>query len=298
MTRACLVLVACACTAALHAQPAFRSSVDLVTIPVTLSSRDHARHGELGPADFRVLEDGVVQTIAIVSHEPRRLSLCVLLDSSPSMASGRGALASRTIDAVLAALRPDDEASILLFASGVRTLLPWTPVSQLKPISWIQWRLALGTALIDAMREAFRAMEQASNPQPVILVVSDGGENASRTPLARMVTTRRQSEVQVYAVDTEVAASRTAPSVNRAFSDFLPDLVGDTGGTIYHVANPEAADSAAQALVDELRAQYVIGYVPRRPLDGTYRQLVVRATDPRLTVRHRGGYLAQPASSQ
>ena len=75
-------------TAVLQAQPSFRASVDLVTVPVTVTGRDGNMFlGELSPSDFRVYEDGVLQTVSVVSHEPRPISLCILLDSSPSMAS-------------------------------------------------------------------------------------------------------------------------------------------------------------------------------------------------------------------
>jgi Ca-activated chloride channel homolog len=280
-------------TAVLQAQPSFRSSVDLVTVPLTVTGRDGLTFfGELSAGDFRVYEDGVLQTVSVVSHEPHPISLCILLDSSPSMASGRQALATRTIDAMLKALAPDDEASLLFFSSTVKIALQWTRGDELKPIPWLEWRLALGTALIDAMKVALQQVERAHNPLPVIVVVSDGGENASGTSLARLVATRRQSETLVYGVDTVLPLSKWAPPVNRAFTDFLPELVGDSGGTVFTVRSPEGGEAAGNELIGELRAQYTIGYVPKLALDGRYRQLKVESTRAGLTVRHRGGYLA------
>jgi Ca-activated chloride channel family protein len=294
MARISPFLLVAALAATSSAQPVFRSAVDLVTIPVSVTGSDATRAaGELGAADFRIFEDGVRQEIALVSHEPRPISLCILLDSSPSMASGRQGLASRTIDSLLAGLKPDDEASLLFFASKVRTAFGWTPAPALKPVSWLEWRVSLGTALVDALKEALALMEQASNPVPVILVVSDGGENASRTPLSKLVASRRQSETFVYAIDTELPPSRIAPPVNRAFSNFLPELVGDSGGTVYTVRSPEAGETAARALLEELRAQYTLGYVPKRAADGTFRQLKVETTARGYSVRHRAGYLAE-----
>src|SRR4029453_7993770 len=150
----------------------------------------------------------------------------------------------------------------------------------------------LGTALIDAMKGAMQQVERASNPLPVIVVVSDGGENASGTTLARMVATRRQSETLVYAIDTVLPLSKWAPPVNRAFTDFLPELVGDSGGTVFTVRSPEGGEAGGLALIEELRSQYTLGYVPKRPLDGKYRQLRVESTRAGLSVRHRGRYLA------
>lgn len=264
-------------------------------VPVTVTAKDVARRvGELGPADFRVYEDGVLHDVSVVSHEPRALSLCVLVDSSPSMASGRQALAIRAIDTLLAGLKPEDEATMFFFAARLRVVFPWTPAAQLKPVSWLEWRLALGTALIDALKEGLRQVEQAHNPLPVIVVVSDGGENVSGTSLATLVATRRQSETLIYGLHTDLPPSRYAPSVNRAFANFLPQVVGDSGGTIIRVRTPDEGETAALMLLEELRSQYTLGFTSKRPPDGKYRALKVEAVDRNLTVRHRAGYLAVP----
>ena len=277
-----------------HAQPTFRSAVDVVTIPVTVTAKDAARRvGELGPADFRIYDDGVLQEVTVVSHQPRALSVCILLDSSPSMASGRQALAIRTIDTLLQGLKPEDEATMHFFAATVRMAFPWTPAPQIRAVSWVEWRLALGTALIDALKEGLRQVEHARNPLPVIVVVSDGGENASGTSLAGLVATRRQSETLIYGVHTDLPPSRYAPNVNRAFSNFLPQVVGDSGGLTHRVRTPEEGEAAALALLEELRSQYTLGFTPKHPPDGKYRTLKVEAVDTNLTVRHRAGYLAK-----
>jgi VWFA-related protein len=289
------VPLALALVASTHAQPVFRSAVDLVMIPVTVAAKDPFRNvGTLGSADFRIYEDGVLQKLSVVSHEPRALSLCILIDSSPSMASGRQPLAIRAVDTLLGALHNDDEASLHFFSARFRTVFDWTPAPQLERVSWLEWRLSLGTALIDALKEALARIERAHNPLPVILVISDGGENASGTSLPGLVATRRQSETLIYGIQTDVAPSRHAPLVNRAFANFLPQVVGDSGGSIARVRTTEEAEAAAMALLRELRSQYTLGYAPARELDGKYRSVRVEAVDRGLSVRHRAGYLATP----
>jgi Ca-activated chloride channel homolog len=293
--RTYFALTAAIVAATVDAQPLFRSAVDLVTVPVTVTARDTlVRVGELGTADFRIYEDDVLQELTVVSHEPRALSVCILVDSSPSMASGRQPLAIRAIDTLLKGLNDEDEASVHFFAARFRTVLPWTRSRDITPISWLEWRLSLGTALLDALKEGLSQVEQASNPLPVILVVSDGGENVSGTSLARLVDTRRQSETLIYGIHTDRAPSRYAPLVNRAFANFLPQIVGDSGGMIHRVRTVEEAESAAEALLEELRSQYTLGFAPKRALDGTYRTLRIVAVDEKLTTRHRAGYLATP----
>lgn len=293
--RTCLTLAAAALAAVVQAQPLFRTAVDLVTVPVTVTAKDSLlRVGELGTADFRVYEDDVLQELTVVSHEPRALSMCILVDSSPSMASGRQPLAMRAIDTLLKGLDDDDEASVHFFAARFSTVLPWTRGAAITPISWLEWRLSLGTALIDALKEGLKQVESARNPLPVILVVSDGGENVSGTSLSTLVATRRQSETLIYGIHTDLAPSRYAPIVNRAFANFLPRLVGDSGGLTHRARTVEEAEIAAAALLEELRSQYTLGFVPRRALDGKYRTLRIEAVDQNLTTRHRAGYLAAP----
>ena len=290
-----VTLGALALAGATYAQPTFHSGVDVVTVPVTVTPRDSTRRvGELGAADFRLYEDGVRQDVTVVSHEPRALSVCVLVDSSPSMASGRQPLAIRAIDTLLKGLTKDDEASMYFFSARLREVFPWTPAPQLKPVSWLQWRLALGTALIDALKEALQQIETAHNPLPVIVVVSDGGENVSKTSLAGLVASRRQSETLIYGIQLELPPSRFAPSVNRAFANFLPQVVGDSGGTILRARTPEEGETVALTLLEELRSQYTLGFTSKRPPDGKYRTLKVEPVDGNLSVRHRAGYLAMP----
>jgi hypothetical protein len=108
------------------------------------------------------------------------------------------------------------------------------------------------------------------------------------------VETRRQSETLIYGIHTDLAPSRYAPLVNRAFANFLPQVVGDSGGMIHRARTVEEAEVAAQALLEELRSQYTLGFAPKRALDGKYRTLKVEAVDHSLATRHRAGYLATP----
>jgi Ca-activated chloride channel homolog len=292
LRTASLIVIVVATT--LSAQPSFRAMVDLVTVPVVVTAGDGTQVSDLGVADFHVWEDGVAQEVAVVSRDPRPLSLCILLDSSPSMA-GREILATRAIDAILARLGDDDEAALLMFASTVKVALPWTRATDTRSFSWYGWRLALGTALIDALKDALALVESARNPLPVIVIVSDGAEITSGTPLAKLSASRRQSETRIYGIRTRGLPSKKAPSMSAAFTaDRLPDLVGDSGGRVFRASDITTSETAAISLLDELRSQYILGYTPKKPWDGHYRRVKITATNPALVVRHREGYLAAP----
>jgi VWFA-related protein len=172
--------------------------------------------------------------------------------------------------------------------------------------------IAGNTSLHDATLQALNLLESARNPRPVVLVITDGFDNASRFRLVDIVKTRRQSEALVYAfavapdpATTRVEQSRNdlgaitpPPSfispIGQAAVNSVSALVGDSGGTSYTVINTGSARASAHRFVDELRWQYTLGYTPAKPLDGKYRRVKVELKKRGYQIRHRGGYLAMP----
>jgi VWFA-related protein len=282
----------------------FRSSVDLVTVPVVITGRGGSPVTRpITVDDFRVYEDGVEQTVTLLNRERQSTSLCIVLDSSMSMRGWKQRLASAAIDPLLSQLGPDDEVAVVTFSAGVYLRLPWMPVPKVPRVDWDKWKVGGTTPAIDALKAALRMMNDAVNQRSVVLIVSDGLDNSSRTTLSQIATTRRQSETLVYALRTEELTTPVPndPSSTRSESSFSPDspkdvlatLVGDSGGVVYSVAVPARAAAAARAFVADLEAQYILGYEPKRGPDGTYRRLKVEPLDQSWRVRHRGGYLSQ-----
>ena len=284
----------------------FRSSVDLVTVPIVVTGRGGAAvTREITAADFRVFEDGVEQTVTVLDRQRLATSVCILLDSSMSMRGWKQRLASAALDHLFRRLRPEDEVSVVSAAATVRLAVPWTPAARIPRVDWDRWRVGGTTPLVDALQLALHVMNDAVNPRTVVLIVSDGLDNNSRISLSQLATTRRQSETLVYAVRTEELAVPVTPAGRpvrgesavgfESAHDVLESLVGDSGGVVYDVAIPQRAEASARAFFDDLESQYVLGFVPKKPADGTYRRLKVEPTDPQWHVRHRGGYLSQPA---
>jgi VWFA-related protein len=281
-------------------QPVFKSGVDLVTVPITVTNaaRDQLITAGLGAADFRLFEDGVEQRITLFSQERRPVSICFVVDASGSMAQ------SRRVDNGVRALRTTveglddlDEIAIVRFASSVLTTVPWT---RRRDPSVLEWRVdgGAGTApnssVADAVKAALTEIEGAAHARRVIVIISDGYENASATPLSSVARTREQSEAVLYGFGMFGPYER-APG-GSLLRNILPELVGETGGVYWNVSTPTEAEFAATSLLNELKYQMTLGYTPAKPFDGKYRRLKVETTVQGLAVRHRGGYLAQPSS--
>ncbi|HWI19516.1 MAG TPA: VWA domain-containing protein [Vicinamibacterales bacterium] len=298
-------------------QPAFKSGVALVRIPVSVTQGAMpVQPGVLTAADFTVTEDGRRQQVTLFERESLPLSVCVVFDTSGSMIEGpTEQLALAALREMLTQLLPEDEVAVVAFAETVELVTPWTPAPKLTAAR-IRMKASGSTSLNDGVMKALEVIDQASNPRRVILLITDGGENSSRTQLARMVRTRRQSETEVYAFHITPAVTRFRPAPltpnpagidqmgpePRASGSYMPgllhlpptmeDIVGDSGGVVYELTIREESAKVARAFVEDLRFQYTLGYEPSKAMDGKYRRVKVETRKRGYKIRHRGGYLA------
>lgn len=322
-----VALLALAIAAPVLAQQAeFKSGVELVTVPVTVTSRDRNTYIDgLTASDFKVSENGQQQDVANVTRERLPLSLSIVVDDSGSMALGnRRELAVEAAQRVVAGLLPGDEIAIVFFGEKVDQRLAWTKIAAIAQLNWSGWNPIGKTPLNDGMRLGLDLIEKAHNTRRVVLLITDGFENSSRLSIADLVKTRQQSETAIYGfgvgsarlselaneqpfvrhlskpnADAVRTADRGAPGAVAPTDalpnfDYLETLVGDSGGSVRRILTLPEASMAARNMVDELRYEYLVGYTPKKPLDGKYRKLKVEVNRRGLYVRHRGGYLALP----
>lgn len=285
-------------------QPPFRSGVELVRIPLSLSRGPEASISMDGLTDahFSVFEDGVPQAVSLFERHSVPIRLCILLDISHSMLNtGVARLSTGAYGHIVNLLGPADALSVVTFAMSSSVALPWTAADRAARLP-LQLRSQGGTAIIDAVRRALRQIDKATPGRPLILVITDGGENASDSPLSEIVETRIQSEAEIYAFRIAGLPSVTPPSVTQGRArgqgpalqtvDVLPQLVSDSGGLIYDIATDTDVPAVSKRFVDEIRSQFTLGYTPTRPFDGRYRRIKVEMKVPGYTIRHRNGYLA------
>jgi Ca-activated chloride channel homolog len=250
----------------------------------------------LEAADFRLFEDGVPQEISLVRQQRQPVSLCIVVDGSGSMAvADRLKHGIRALQKTVTGLADEDEVSIVRFSVDARMHVPWT---RRPDPGRLWWQVdpnpgtAANSSITDGVKVALEQLDRAANARPVILVISDGFENTSVTPMSRLARSRQQSEAALYAFAT-AGPNERGPS-GAPLRNILPLLVGETGGVFWNVATPTEAEFAAMSLLNELKYQYTLAYTPIKPFDGQYRRIKVETTVNGLAVRHRAGYLALP----
>jgi VWFA-related protein len=269
----------------------------MVLIPVTVTDPFNRFVTGLDKENFKLFEDKKEQDILQFSSEDAPLSIGVVFDCSGSM----GSKLEKSRQAVAQFFRtanPEDEFFLVQFNDTADLAEPFT-----RNLEEIQNRLTFTqskgrTALLDAIYLALHEMKKAKNPRKALLLISDGGDNASRYTENEIKNLVKEADVQIYAIGIyEPVGARSRTPEELAGPGLLTEVAEQTGGRQYAVENlAELADIAAKIGV-ELRNQYIIGYSPRnQERDGKYRRVEVKLNQPRglppLRAFWRHGYYA------
>lgn len=274
-------------------QPTYRTQSDLVVIHAMVEDgRGHAVEG-LRKENFIVYEDNVPQTISHFSASDAPASIGLLIDNSTSMMTKRDrVIASAVAFAQLS--NPHDEIFVLAFNEDVTTA--WHPsILQESDIDLLRATLlqriaARGrTAVYDALNQGLDWLRTSRYPRQVLVVVSDGSDNASQATRAATLARVGASNAMIYAVILRDPVDRDGDP------EFLRELARETGGKAFAPARVDDIPEALEQIARDIRATYTLGYVSTNEArDGKLRHIrVVAGRDGRpLNVRARSGYLA------
>jgi VWFA-related protein len=315
----------------LHAQqppPRFETttSIDIVSVPVTVTNRAGRFVSGLTAADFEISEDGRRRTPAQFSAERVPVSFGILLDISGSMASdpkaralddARWADTRRALELLVSRLDPRDEIFFAVFSNKVGLAVPWTRDHQQVLRAFSTLRPGGNTAIFDAVSLIAPAFQLAQHPRKILLVISDGrdsrvphisGAPAYRYPptpeqqvqigiyqkqkerrdIAVSATQHvvKQSEVALYAIGMGTGKGAYINHIN------LEALTANTGGYVEAINDPSEITAALARLCDELQSQYMLTFEPAHS-DGKHHEIEVTTKNRDLRVRARAGYVAR-----
>ena len=271
-----------------------RTSVDLVVLRATVRDGKGAPVAGLGKEDFQVFEDKIPQQIESFSHEDVPVTVGLVIDNSGSMRSKR----SEVIDAALAFARssnPEDQVFVVNFNEhvlmGLPGNVPFTGNQQQLETALSKNKADGLTALYDAVAVALEQLKKGKWDKKVLILISDGGDNASKHKLAEILSMVNQSSAIIYAMGIfDANDDDRNPRV-------LKQLARLSGGESFFPESLEEILPVCQQIAHDIRNQYTISYEPanRKP-DGTYRAIEVKARKTssrgRLTVSTRAGYSA------
>lgn len=275
---------------------AIRTNVDLVVLRATVRDSKGEPVAGLGKDDFQVFEDKARQQIESFSHEDVPVTVGLVIDNSGSMRAKR----TDVIDAALAFARssnPEDQVFVVNFNEHVLLGLPANvqfTANQDQLARALSRNKADGlTALYDAVAVALEQLKKGKWDKKVLIVVSDGGDNASAHKLSDIVALVNQSDAIVYTLGIfDENDDDRKPRV-------LQQLSRISGGEAFFPASLAEILPVCEQIAHDIRNQYTISYAPanRKP-GGTYHAIEVKARNStgreRLHVSTRAGYSTPP----
>lgn len=269
----------------------FSSRADLVVVHVCVVDKHAGFVAGLPREAFTVREDGRPREIAFFANEDTPVTVGLVIDSSGSMASRRDAVIAAGL-AFAASSHPADEMFTVNFNEHV-----WSGLADGHPFTsdHNELREALSrsgargkTALFDAIDAALHHLDDGQQPRKVLLVISDGGDNASHATSDSVLDAALRRDVVIYTIGL------IDPDDGDANPGLLRKLSEVTGGESFFPKTNDKIGPTLERIARDIRSSYTLGYVPPAASAGTRRQIrvdVQSADRRKLAVRARSLYI-------
>lgn len=282
-------------------QPVFKAESQLVVLHVSVRDRGGRYVSGLSRDAFTVIDDGQPQDVTLFSGIDVPASIGLVIDNSNSMAASR----ERVVAAAVALARnshSQDEVFALAVNEHVREA--WAP-AVIATTRLDQFAAAMEsaitargmTALYDGVAEGLRRVRRGVHTRQVLILVSDGGDNASTTTENEIVRDARAADAVIYTVGL------IDPLVRDGNPGLLRRLARETGGESFQPRNLDDVPPTLERIARDIRSAYTLAYTPTAAAghaSGPRRRTVrvyVRAPDGQvLRVRTRDGYFADGGS--
>jgi len=294
-----LILCACACA---QETPTFKVGVNVVNVLANIMDKHGAIIKDLEQPDFTILEDGRPETIRYFARQTDLpLTLGLLVDTSMSqehVLNAERAASFRFLDQVLREKK--DQIFIMQFDLAVMTRQPLTSsykdlndaLSQVDTPTRNELQNGgnRGTLLFDAVVEASDKIMRKQQGRKALILLTDGDDNGSDATLENAVDAAQRGDTLIFSILFSDSGIGHGPG-----RGILEHLSHETGGGFFEVSKKLTIDQIFDAIQDELRSQYSLGYVSDKPPSiGGFRKIQLKVDKPGLVVQARNRYWAQP----
>ncbi len=253
--------------------------------------------------DFRVFEDKIEQKVSVFTKEDVPVTMGLVIDNSGSMKDKR----SQVNEAALSFVRTSnsaDEVFVVNFNDEYYLDLDEDFTSNPEELHEALEKIDTrgSTALYDAIIGSLDHLKKGHKDKRVLLVITDGDDDASRKDFVYTVKAAVQSNAVIYAVGVFSDDDRKSNKkmVRKSKKD-LSTLAEATGGLAFFPDNLADVDPVCAQIAKDIRNQYTLGYYPTNTAkDGTFRTVKLDLIPPKgrgkLSVRTRTGYYAAKAA--
>jgi VWFA-related protein len=222
--------------------------------------------------DFKILDDGVPQTIATFEQEDVPFTAVLLLDASTSMEKKQLDTAVDGVRSFVRAMHRLDEAKLLVFSDRILVETPFTNFPSLLTLGLTDVEAGGGTALHDSLYLGLKRLDDRLG-RKVIVLLSDGVDIESVVPMKTVRAVARRSQTLLYWLRLGGPGDDKSPlqsystawrdsDGNRREIDELRAAVFESGGHIETLKSIDEMPAVLARILKELREQYVLGFSP------------------------------------
>lgn len=275
-------------------QGKFKVSTNTVAIYATVTDADKRLVPDLVEEDFEVYDNGKLQTLTSFDNKPLPITVVVMLDSSGSMTLALD-LVKAAAEQFLLRMLPDDQGLVGAFNDKIQFLPDAVTGSRDELIRSLK-DLDFGypTRLYDAIGESMSQLKGIPG-RKVVLVFTDGDDNASKVGAGQMADRARDEDVMIYSVGLENVYFDGQQKKRSSPDRGLRRLSEETGGGFFLLKKTDELGPTFTRVAQELHSQYVLGFTPQA-LDGKVHKIEVRLKKPAMVARARKSYLASTES--
>jgi VWFA-related protein len=312
---------------------AIRVEVEMVSLPVVVTTKEGKRITDLKREDFQIFEEGLPQEIAGFAATDEPISVALALDTSGSTEFKLARIQNEAIRFVQS-LHPDDSVAVLSFANDVNLLTDFSINRDRNAYGIKETRSGDWTVLYEAVWLALEEVLKPVKERKALVLFTDGVDTRSRKASEKeTLDLARESYATVYSVyfDTEMDQYRSrrgggttvggiplpgsppvvgyppggggypgvyGPGSTRSEymqgHNYLTKLAEYSGGIVVDANGVEDLGSAFDSIAKELASQYSIGYYSsNQKHDGKFRKVEVKVNKAGLVARTKKGYFAK-----
>ena len=272
-------------------EPSLKLKTDIVNLMVTVTDHRNVAVPDLAPHHFQVYEDNVRQQVEYFRSADEPLSIGIIFDLSGSMK--KKLLHSReAVNIFMQTSHQEDDFFLLGFNQQSDLLADFADADSI--IARLGTSKAEGkTALYDAVFLGIEKLRTGRHAKRALLIVSDGGDNASRFKQRELYQRLREENILLYCLGYEMWRGEDF-DYDRNTMEHLASM---TGGRAFFPNSAAQLEEAVSSIALELRRQYSLAYTPQMSVrKRQWRKIKVRVSPLyeglKLRVRTREGYYA------
>jgi Ca-activated chloride channel family protein len=269
-----------------------------MTVPVYVTVLDQNKRlaTDLTQDDFEVFDNGKPQVLTNFENKPAPITATVMIDTSGSMTTALD-LVKQGAEQFLLRLLPADQAQVGAFNDKIEFHPESSFTGNRDELVRLLKDLDFGypTRLYDAIDESITRLENVDG-RKVVLVFTDGDDNASKIGSGKVLDRARERDVMIYAIGLVNDYFNGQQRVRSQPDRGLKKLAEETGGGYFELKRTADLNTTFTRVAEELHSQYILGFSPEA-LDGKVHKLEVRVKKAGMTARARKSYLASKSGS-